>query len=135
SKQNETASVFEKYMNDTNELKQKIAALQKEITKLKSTSFHQTDDNIIIFEDDCDMPNLRNLVLSGVKYTSKICAGFSGNDSDGYIYAMASEKINLREKTKEINTALCGKGGGSAELIQGNCRTSKNEINKFFKEV
>lgn len=133
AKQNETAESFNKYSEETSLLKQKIAQLNKEITKLKSSTFTDTNECILIFEEDLDMQNLRNLVLSGVKHTSKICAGFSGNDSTGYVFAIASEHINLREQAKVINLAISGKGGGSAELIQGSCSADRNTIENHFK--
>ena len=80
------------------------------------------------------MNDLRKLVLNGAKKTSKLCAGFTGNDKAGYRFAIASENIDLREKSRDITSALSGKGGGSSELLQGNAAASKEEIEKYFKE-
>lgn len=135
AKPNETAEAFEKYQNDTAELKQKIAKLSKELSTLKAQSIEDTDGNIILFEDGSDMPTLRTTVLDGAKHTEKLCAGFSGNDEKGYIYVIASEKLPLRSMSKEINTALNGKGGGSDELLQGSVKASRSEIEKYFSEV
>lgn len=88
----------------------------------------------MIFEADTDMNDLRKLVLNGAEKTEKLCAGFSGNNNDGYRFAIASKSIDLREKSKEIISALNGRGGGSSELLQGSAAASKEEIEKFFKE-
>ena len=135
AKPNETASVFEKFYNENIELKQKIAKLSKEISQLKAENIEDTDGNIVLFEDGTDMNSLRNLVLDGAKHAGGLCAGFSGNNANGYIYVIASTSIKLRQMAKEINTALNGKGGGSDELLQGSVKTTKIEIEKYFSEV
>ena len=91
---------------------------------------------MVLFENDLDMQNLRTLVIEGAKLCSGLCAGFSGNDNDGYSYAISSERINLRDFAKAMNIALNGKGGGSPELIQGSIQRSQSAIKTFFdKEV
>lgn len=135
AKQNEAADVFEKFSNDTLELKQKVSKLSKELAALKAQSIEDTDGNIILFEDGCDMPTLRTTVLDGAKHAGGLCAGFSGNDENGYIYVISSQNIKLRAMSKEINTALNGKGGGSDELIQGSVKATRAEIEKYFSEV
>ena len=78
------------------------------------------------------MQTLRSLVNEGVKLTGGICCGFSGNDQKGYSYIMGSNNVPMREKSKEINTALQGKGGGSNEMIQGSVKATKSEILQYF---
>ncbi|MCQ2483730.1 MAG: alanine--tRNA ligase-related protein [Clostridia bacterium] len=135
AKQNEAADVFDKFSNDTLELKQKLTKLSKELAALKAQSIEDTDGNILLFEDECDMPTLRTAVLDGAKHAGGICAGFSGNDKNGYIYVASSQNIKLRAMSKEINTVLNGKGGGSDELIQGSVKATRTEIEKYFSEV
>lgn len=135
AKQNETADVFEKFSNDTLELKQKLTKLSKELAALKAQNIADTEGNIILFEDDCDMPTLRTTVLDGAKHAGGLCAGFSGDDINGYIYVISSQNIKLRSMSKEINTTLNGKGGGSDELIQGSLKTTRSDIEKYFSEV
>lgn len=135
SKRNEAAQVFSKFADDAEQLKQEIASLRREITKLKSEEFEDTDENIVIFEENLAMPDLRKLVLSAVKHTKGICAGFSGNDSNGYTFAIASENINLLEIQNDIKDSISGRGGGSKELIQGSCTANKKEIENYFKNT
>lgn len=134
AKQNETAEAFEKFNEEHNALKIELAALKREVAQLKASTIESTDDCILIFEADTDMNDLRKLVLNGAKKTSKLCAGFTGNDKAGYRFAIASENIDLREKSRDITSTLSGKGGGSSELLQGNAAASKEEIEKYFKE-
>lgn len=133
SKQNETAQAFEKYTAEHNELKAEIAALKRELTKLKAASLNSTDDCVLIFENDLPMNDLRCLVLKGAEKAEKLCAGFSGNDNSGYNFAVASQKLDLRNYSKDITSALNGKGGGSSELIQGSVKAAKQDIEDYFK--
>jgi len=135
AKPNETAEIFEKFSNEVSFLKQKCVRLSKELAELKAQSIEDTDGNIIIFEDGADMNTLRTLVLDGAKHAGGLCAGFSGNDENGYIYVISSSGMQLRSMAKEINTALDGKGGGSDEMLQGSVKAHRNEIEKYFSEV
>lgn len=134
TKQNETAPAFKKFNEEHGSLKAELAALKRELAQRKASEIENTDECILIFETDTDMNDLRKLVLNGAEKTAKLCAGFSGSDSSGYRFAIASKSINLREKSKIIISALNGRGGGSSELLQGNFESAKNEIEIFFKE-
>ncbi len=134
SKQSETAKAFEKFNEEHGALKAELAALKKELSQLKASTIESTDECVLIFEPDADINDLRKLVLNGAEKTTKLCAGFSGSDEKGYRFVIASKHIDLREKSKDITTALGGRGGGSAELLQGNATASENEAKKYFKE-
>lgn len=131
----ETADIFEKFSNETSELRQTVTKLKKELAQIKMNRLEATDGNLLIFEDDCDMTTLRNIVLDGAKKAGGLCGGFSGSDAGGYIYVISSGHIALRSMAKNINAALNGKGGGSDELIQGSCKATREEIEKYFSEV
>lgn len=134
AKQNETAQAFERFSEEHSALKIELAALKRELAQLKASGMENTDECILIFEANTDMNDLRKLVLNGAEKTEKLCAGFSGNNNDGYRFAIASKSIDLREKSKSITSALNGRGGGSSELLQGSAAASKEEIEKYFKE-
>ena len=135
AKQNEAAEAFSKFAKENAELKQKLSRLNRELSQLKAQNMGCSDGNLLIFEEGLDMPSLRRVVLEGAKNAGKLCAGFSGNDNDGYIYVIASQKIPLREISKKLNSSLSGKGGGSEELIQGSIKATREETEKFFNEV
>lgn len=134
TKQNETSASFQRLMAEHGELKMKIAALQKEITTLKAAKLEDCDENVLIFER-LEMNDLRKLVLEAAKKTKKLCAGFSGSDTEGYRFAIASEHLDLRTVSKPLMQALSGKGGGSAELIQGSLTATEKEIRKYFETL
>ena len=45
---------------------------------------------------------------------------------------MASESVDLRAASRDINSALEGRGGGAPGMIQGSVRASRKEIEEYF---
>ena len=133
AKQSEVADGVDRILSEMNDLRSKISALKRENMQMKLDTIEDTEDSIILFEDDGDMLALRNFANSAVKKTKKICAVFSGNDESGYKFIIASERVPLRAMSKEISTALGGKGGGSDVMIQGSVKATRTEIEQFFK--
>lgn len=133
AKQNETANAVKRIINELNEEKRSKNEIKKELLELKIKLIEPSDKNMCIFEEKCDMNDLRAIVNEVVNKCSGICAAFSGNDQNGYQYVMTSNSINLKERAKEINAALKGKGGGAA-MIQGSVKASKTEIEKYIND-
>jgi alanyl-tRNA synthetase len=75
------------------------------------------------------------LVNAGVEKCTGICAAFTGNDTDGYKYIMGAQNADLRSLSKQINTALGGKGGGSAQMIQGSCSAKESDIRAYMESL
>lgn len=135
TKQNETAKTFKKFYSENNELKAKISSLSRELTRYKAENLSPAEGNIILFEQENDMAALRSLALKGAAAAGGFCAVFGGSDKDGYSYAVSSKSVDLRQKAKEINQALCGKGGGSSELIQGSVKSDRAAIEKIMESL
>lgn len=132
AKQKEVVKAVERLNEELIAQKQACAELKNQVLKVKISELKPTDGNMCLFEPAFDMQTLRSLVNEGVKLTGGICCGFSGNDQKGYSYIMGSNNVPMREKSKEINTALQGKGGGSNEMIQGSVKATKSEILQYF---
>ncbi len=132
AKQCEAASAVKRIINELNEEKRAKSEIKKELIQLKIKLIEPSDSNICIFENKYDMNDLRAIVNEAVNKCEGICAAFSGNDEKGYQYVIGSNSIKLKERSKEINTALKGKGGGAA-MIQGSVTASKTEIEEYIK--
>jgi alanyl-tRNA synthetase len=133
AKHSEVADGVDRILEDIDGLKSKIAQMKKEIMALRLERIEYTDGNLVLFENDGDMLALRNLVNEAKKRCGGICACFSGNDDTGYKYIISSTTVDLRAKSKEINAAIFGRGGGSSEMIQGSCTAKREEIENYFK--
>jgi alanyl-tRNA synthetase len=55
----------------------------------------------------------------------------SGVDGD-YKYVISSKSIDLRERIKDINKSLLGKGGGKSNMVQGSFSANVLEIKAYF---
>ena len=64
-----------------------------------------------------------------------IAAVFSGNDEDGYKYAVVSRETDIREIGKALNSALSGRGGGKPNMIQGSVAARKSEIEELWSNL
>lgn len=109
-----------------------ISSLRRQLLDYKIATLTETEGNLCIFTDDPDMLSLRLLVNAGVPKCTGICAAFFGNDEDGYRYIMGSATVDLKAASKQINAALGGKGGGSAQMIQGSCTATEQVIREYF---
>ncbi len=132
ARQEEVADATENLLSQIADKNRKIAELSRNLAVLKAEAIQETTENICIFEESSDIETLRLLANLGKKKTSKSCVVLSGNDASGYSYIIASENVNLRELSKDINTALSGRGGGREDMIQGSFSATKEEIEKYF---
>ena len=112
-----------------------ISSLRKQLLDYKIAALQETKGNLCIFTDGPDMLALRLLVNAGVEKCTGICAAFTGNDTDGYKYIMGAQNADLRSLSKQITTALSGKGGGSAQMIQGSCSAKESDIRAYMENL
>lgn len=115
-------------------LKYQLNGLYRKITQDKIASLTECEGNLVMFEPDLDMANLRELVNAAKDKCDGIAAGFIGNDDEGYHYILGSRRVDLRANAKAINQAIGGKGGGQKEMIQGTATASEAEIRKYFAQ-
>ncbi len=130
----ETPLGVEKLQEDIVFLKKEITTLQTKINRQLADTVEQTDGSVVLFMQDAkadDMRALCNLCLPKCGRMMCVCCG---NDETGYSYIIASQTVNLRETSKEINTALNGRGGGQPTMIQGSFKATKEEIVNFFNQ-
>ena len=133
AKRSEVADGVDRLIDEMGALRGKISEMKRELMEYRLEKIEYTDGNLCIFEDDGDMLALRNLVNAAKTRCGGICACFSGNDTEGYKYIISSTSVDLKARSKEINAAIFGRGGGSSEMIQGSCTAKREEIEKYFK--
>ena len=114
-------------------LKQKLKEANRKLTEQKIKELRPTQGNLLFFEPDLDMLCLRDLINAAMEQCSGIAAGFSGGDGEGYHYILGSKTVDLRANVKDINAAIDGKGGGSAEMIQGTANADEATIRACFE--
>ncbi len=134
AKVKETAKAVDRLLNENQSLKSSLIEMQN--TRLESIAKdYAGKDSVLICEKNLDpngVRNLANLLLEN--NCTGICGVFSGNDTDGYKYAVCEKGGNLKEFIKEMNTALNGRGGGKPFFAQGSVNCKWTDIENFFGE-
>lgn len=134
AKVKQTAKAVERVLNENQNLKSSLIEMQNE--KLENiVKEYAGRDNVIICEKGLDpngVRNLANLLLENG--CTGICGVFSGNDDEGYKYAVCEKDGDLRAFIKDMNTALNGRGGGKPFFAQGSVNCKWEDIEKFFEK-
>ncbi|MCD7867771.1 MAG: alanyl-tRNA editing protein [Clostridiales bacterium] len=113
--------------------------LKGQIARLEEESFRQEarkcadKGNILLFKEEMDADSVRRLTDAIVHTCHGRCAVFSRNSDGSYKYAIGEKDGDLRSFTKEMNQALCGRGGGKPFFVQGSVKASETEIRKYFE--
>lgn len=130
--QGEVAEAVNRLAADLQEKKQQIARLQTALAEEILRALPAGDRPALFFEDRLDTPARRALV-NGAAEKRPLAALFAGNDESGYTFLMGSNTIDLRPFSKAMTTALGGKGGGSATMVQGTLTAKRAEIEEYLK--
>ena len=128
-----SAAAVERVLAEQARLKERVAELSMALAQLKAESIGYTEGNICVFDNVLDEVALRELVNLLVEKCGGMAGAFSGSDETGYLYIIGSKKIDLRARSREINSAINGKGGGTPEMIRGRAATTAEKIQKMMK--
>ena len=133
AKRAKSAAAVERMLAEQARLKERVAELSMALARLKAERFGYTEGNICVFDKVLDEVALRELVNLLMEKCGGMAGAFSGSDETGYMYIIGSKNIDLRSHSREINAAINGKGGGTAEMIRGRASTSAENIQKIMK--
>lgn len=132
AKPEEVSEAVERVMAQVYEVRSKYSALKRELFALKTAEYSGRD--CCVFDDGGSADDAR--VLSDMLAENvEIAAVFSGDDENGYKYAVTSRNTDVRDIGKKMNSALNARGGGKPEMIQGSVAAKKAEIEAFWKEL
>lgn len=131
AKPEEVSEAVERVMAQLYEARSKYSALKRELFALKTAEYSGRE--CCVFDDGGSADDAR--VLSDMLAENvEIAAVFSGDDENGYKYAVTSRNTDVREIGKKMNSSLNARGGGKPEMIQGSVAAKKAEIEAFWKE-
>lgn len=132
AKQEAVADAVKHMIEEKDKLNYQLGGFKRSAISAFAESVEAADGNLTFFYEDYDAEDLRLVCNLISPKCGGICAAFSGNDDSGYKYVMASGSVDLRKNSREINTALNGRGGGSSEMIQGSVSAHRDIIEKYF---
>lgn len=128
----ETSKAVERLLNENHTLKSTVMEMQNEKFE-KIVKEYSGKENVLLCEKGLDPNGVRNLanMLMENGCIGKI-AVFSGNDEEGYKYAVCEKDGDIRQFIKSMNTTLNGRGGGKPFFAQGSVNGKWTKIEKFF---
>ena len=130
--QSDVAVTLESYIADSEEIKASLKSARLKIAELNSMAVDCTEGNAVILLPDFTIPELIAFSNIANKRVGGITVALAGTDGE-YKYVISSLSTDLRAMSKDINTVLCGRGGGRPEMIQGSFATTLDEIKKYFE--
>ncbi len=109
--------------------KEKSSRLRRQLKEQIFLSLKKTDSPITLFLSEEQKGDAREYAtdLLNLSPTALVFAG----EEESYAYAVASSKTDLKAITKEINSIIRARGGGSSTLISGTSNAKKEDIEKL----
>ncbi len=132
AKTDEIAQAVERVTTQLHEERVKYSMLKKEIFAIRSKAY--SGKECCVFDEGENAEEAR-IFSDMLAENVEIAAVFSGNDENGYKYAITSRSRDVRDVGKAMNSQLNARGGGKPEMIQGSVSATKIEIEYFWSQL
>ena len=131
------AEAVEKLKQDNLRLKEQICALQAALMETKMASLPSPADcaNALLTASELDAIASRNTANQLADTYPGFGAVLVGSDETGYRFVIASRRKDCRELASLLRKEFGAKGGGSAEMIQGNMKVNLELFKKRFMNL
>ncbi len=108
--------------------------LANQLMEMKLSALPTPDEteNALLFVELSNMVAVRNTVNDLTTRYSGYCSVFAGNDDDGYNYIVGSSTKDCREIATLLREKFSAKGGGTAPMVQGSVKATKEQLSKLF---
>ena len=131
AKQEGVSKAVERLQAELEETKQRAAQLGRQAAEALSECISPGKPEALFFLE-LDVKAQRALVNAVLKRGTGVCGVFSPS-GDGWTYIIGGDSSwDLRAVAKELGTALGGRGGGSAGMIQGSVPASRTRIEAWW---
>ncbi len=146
-KPDEVTDAVRHVIKESAEKSARIAGLNSRYFDMRVQELKSENDIIFTVENELDGIEIRKLCdrlnKSGKAGTSVVLApapsvkkdgGETGGET-GYLYVIASTRIDLKAAAKTLNEQLNGRGGGSKEMIQGTFFSDLGKIREAVQSL
>ena len=130
--QSDVADTLETYISDSENTKSVLKNARLKIAELNAEAIEKNEGSAVFLLPDFSIPELIAFSNIANKKIGGITVALSGCEGD-YKYVISSNSVDLRAISKDINSALSGRGGGRPEMIQGSFGATLEMIKKYFK--
>ena len=129
----ETSGAVQRLLEENEQLKGRIYAMEEKQFSALALEL-EGKGSVLLFQEDLTPDGLRRLCDKVLQSCGGRCACFSGDEENGYKYAIGEKDGDLRGLIKGLNQTLNGRGGGKPGFAQGSVRASRTQIESFFAE-
>ena len=128
----ETADAAKRISEQLAAEKFRASGLQKRLNTAIAAQY-ASRGNVLHFEPDLTSAGVRELADAIASVCGGWAAVYSGDDESGYGLCIITTQGDLRPLGAEATKALNGRGGGKPNCFQGSFKTTRAEIEQFFK--
>lgn len=127
----ETAKAVKNLADEAERLRQQVYAMENARFAAKAEQL-RGQGNVLVKMDGLSADGVRRAAIAIQETCGGRAAVFSGDEENGYKYAVGEPDGNLRDWVKELNGALHGRGGGKPGFVQGSVAAKWDEIVAFM---
>lgn len=127
----ETAKAVKNLTDEAERLRQQVYAMENAQFAAKAEQL-RGQGNVLVKMDGLSADGVRRAAIAIQETCGGRAAVFSGDEENGYKYAVGEPDGNLRDWVKELNGALQGRGGGKPWFVQGSVAAKWDEIVAFM---
>ena len=127
----ETAKAVKNLADEAGRLRQQVYAMENAQFAAKAEQL-RGQGNVLVKMDGLSADGVRRAAIAIQETCGGRAAVFSGDEENGYKYAVGEPDGNLRDWVKELNGALQGRGGGKPGFVQGSVAAKWDEIVAFM---
>ena len=131
----EIAEAVQRVLWECDVQKSALAAAKDKLFALRISAIDSGDAPLCLFEDDLAPYELRRFCLMMMDCRPGPCLLLSGDDKNGYRYALGIPGGDARALSKQLHHVLGGKGGGNAQLVQGAFAAERKQIEAFISSI
>ena len=129
----ETGAAVQRMLEENAALKSRILTMEDHRFAALAREYAGKGE-VLLFEDGLTPDGLRRLCDAILRTCGGRCACFSGQEGEGYKYAVGEKEGDLRAFVKNMNQTLDGRGGGKPGFVQGSVRAGREDIEAFFAQ-
>lgn len=122
----------QRLMNERNAIKEQLVEAKKKLFEIKRDMVDTSLKCAVLFEENLEPFEIRLLAEMIMEKVPSV-AVLSGNDEDGYKYAIGSNDKDVMKFVKEANNVLNGRGGGKGNMVQGSFSAKACDIDNYIK--
>ena len=127
----QTAAAVERLQGELESVKLRCADLETADCARKAREYAGKGD-VLLLEGPMSADSVRRLCDAVLDTCGGRCAVFAGEEGN-YKYAIGVREGDVRPLVKELNTVLCGRGGGKPNFAQGSIAAEERAIRTFFE--